>query len=405
MPDKPQTGTSAPPADDHTANHQAAANPATTIEVSEMDASELSASDLASLQRLQAQQADSTPANTPPSLNQRAQGALLGLACGDALGTTLEFQPPGTFQPIDDISGGGPFHLQPGEWTDDTAMAFCLGTSLVERGTFDPVDQMQRYLQWYRQGAYASNGRCFDIGNTVANALNQFEQRGEPFAGSADPQTAGNGSLMRLAPVALACAAKPRLAIHLAGDMSRTTHAAPEAIDACRFFASLLVGALQGLDKGTLLAADYSPVLGLWEEQPLSPRIQEIAHGSYWHKEPPQIIGSSYVVESLEAALWAFAKADSFRHGALLAVNLGDDADTTGAIYGQLAGAYFGVQGIPSDWRAKLARHDELAALADRLIALDADAMEQADAGQEATYDIDSLDTSSEGVPASWFKT
>jgi ADP-ribosyl-[dinitrogen reductase] hydrolase len=99
----------------------------------------------------------------------RYRGALLGLACGDALGTTLEFKPPGTFKPVTDIVGGGPFGLKPGQWADDTSMALCLAESLIECKGFDPVDQMRRYLRWYREGHLSSNGRCFDIGNGFDN--------------------------------------------------------------------------------------------------------------------------------------------------------------------------------------------------------------------------------------------
>ncbi len=109
------------------------------------------------------------------------------------------------------------------------------------------------------------------------------------------------------------------------------------------------------------------PVPGLWEREPLCPRIAEIAAGSFLRREPPEIRGTGYVVQSLEAALWAFARGDDFRSGVLLAVNLGDDADTTGAIYGQLAGAHYGVGGIPAHWRERIARRDTIRGFADLL--------------------------------------
>src|SRR5574341_1380286 len=133
----------------------------------------------------------------------RYRGCLLGLAVGDALGTTLEFKPPGSFDPIEDMVGGGPFGLQPGEWTDDTSMALCLAESLIERRGFDPVDQLDRYVRWWREGHLSSNGRCFDIGTTTAAALLRFERTRELWCGAEDPRTAGNGSIMRLAPVPL----------------------------------------------------------------------------------------------------------------------------------------------------------------------------------------------------------
>ena len=304
---------------------------------------------------------------TAPPTRDRYRGALLGLAAGDALGTTLEFKPPGSFQPIDDMVGGGPFRLQPGEWTDDTSMALCLAASLTECGGFDAADQMRRYVRWWHEGYMASNGRCFDIGDTVRSALSRFQRTGDPYAGSTDPQAAGNGSLMRLAPVPLYYAADAREAIARSAESSRTTHATQEAVDACRYYAGLLVGAVLGADKATLLSPGYCPVDELWEEGPLATAIAEIAHGSFTRREPPQIVGSGYVVKSLEAALWAFHKSNDFGEGALLAANLGNDADTTAAIYGQLAGAHFGVEGIPAEWRAKLAMAEETTALADAL--------------------------------------
>ena len=197
----------------------------------------------------------------------RFRGCLLGLAAGDALGTTLEFQPPGTFEAIDDMVGGGPFGLEPGQWTDDTSMALCLATSLIEREGFDPTDQMERYVRWWREGYLSSNGRCFDIGNTVRDALSRFERDGDPYAGSSDPDSAGNGSLMRLAPVPMFCSGDPAEAISRAADSSRTTHQTRAAVDACRYFAGLLVGALDEVDKETLLSAGYCPVEGLWEQR------------------------------------------------------------------------------------------------------------------------------------------
>ena len=300
----------------------------------------------------------------------RFRGCLLGLAAGDALGTTLEFQPPGTFEPIDDMVGGGPFGLEPGQWTDDTSMALCLATSLIEREGFDPNDQMERYVRWWREGYLSSNGRCFDIGNTVRDALSRFERDGDPYAGSSDPDSAGNGSLMRLAPVSMFCSGDPGEAISRAADSSRTTHQTRAAVDACRYFAGLLVGALDEVGKETLLSAGYSPVEGLWEHEPLVEEIARIADGSFKARNPPEIAGTGYVVQSLEAALWAFHRTDTFREGALLAANLGDDADTTAAIYGQIAGAYYGASGIPAEWREKLAMVDEITSMADDLFYL-----------------------------------
>jgi ADP-ribosylglycohydrolase len=313
--------------------------------------------------------------NPIPELSRsRYQGCLLGLAAGDALGTSLEFMRPGSFSPINDIVGGGPFDLAPGEWTDDTSMALCLADSLIEKAGFDPIDQLKRYVRWYRTGYLSSNGRCFDIGITTSGALHRFERTGEPFPGPDAPHTAGSGSLMRLAPVPMFYAQHAALAIDYSGDSSRTTHAAPQAVDACRYYGALILGALQGRPKDELLSPpgtwDFLEADALSGLAKLDPTVVEVVNGSFKEKEPPYIQGSGYVVRGMEAALWAFHRSTDFRQGALLAANLGDDADTTTAIYGQLAGAYYGVEGIPAEWRARIVQADLILSFADKLFGL-----------------------------------
>jgi len=298
---------------------------------------------------------------------ERYRGALLGLAAGDSLGTTVEFQERGTFEAVTEIVGGGVFRLEPGEWTDDTSMALCLAMSPIERCAFDPIDQLERYNRWYCEGYMSSIGRCFDIGNTVRAALVRFAASGQPYCGSTDPNSAGNGSLMRLCPVPLMWAEEPVKAIELSGDSSRTTHGARTAIDACRYFAALLVGAIRGLSKEQLLSPRYTPIPDYWAEHPLAPEIEEIASGTFKRREPPTIESTGYVVRTLEAALWAFHHSESFEHGCRLAVNLGGDADTCGAVYGQLAGAFYGETAIPERWRKVLAHRALIESLADKL--------------------------------------
>ena len=297
----------------------------------------------------------------------RFRGCLIGLAVGDALGMTLEFKRPGAFKPIKDMVGGGLFRLKPGEWTDDTSMALCLGESLIQCKRFDPADQMKRYLKWYREGYLSSYGRCFDIGNTVRQALTRFERTGDPFSGPTDPQSAGNGSIMRLGPVPMFYASDPLQAIEKSAASSRTTHGAVAAVDACRYLWALVAGALNGTPKKDLLADHYSPAPGCWAQKPLVKEIDEIVSGSFKRREPPEIQGTGYVVKSLEAALWAFHKSRSFEENCLLAVNLGDDADTTGGVYGQLAGAFYGAEAIPKSWRSRIALLQQIESFADQL--------------------------------------
>lgn len=302
-------------------------------------------------------------------LIERYRGSLFGLAIGDAVGSTVEFQEPGSFEPVEDMTGGGVFRLRPGDWTDDTSMALCLADSLIESRGFNPTDQLERYLRWYHQGYLSSQGWCFDIGTTTRKALLNFETTKKPLSGIDDEQSAGNGSIMRLAPIPLAFVNKES-AMDLAGDSSKTTHSNKLCIDACRYMAALIVGALQEASKEELLSQKYSPVKEYWLHRPLCPEIEEVSLGSFKTKEPPEIQGSGYVVRSLEAALWAFHKTDNYKDGCLLAVNLGDDADTTGAVYGQIAGAFYGEAELPENWRAKIAMPDVIKKFADKLFAL-----------------------------------
>jgi ADP-ribosyl-[dinitrogen reductase] hydrolase len=301
------------------------------------------------------------------NLKDRFRGALLGLAAGDAVGTSVEFKPRGSFPPVTDMVGCGPFRLQPGQWTDDTSMALCLAASLVECQSFDAHDQMSRFVRWWRNGYMSSTGRCFDVGITTAESLRTFERTANPFAGSTDPHTAGNGSLMRLAPVPLFYFSNPTEAIERSGESSRTTHGARTAVDACRYFAGLLVGALGGADKETLLSPRYCPIEGYWDAHPLHPKVAAVADGSFKEKNPPEIRNSGYVVRSLEAALWAFHRTSSFRDAILMVSNEGDDSDTCAAICGQVAGAFYGLGGIPETWRNKLAKRELIEQLADGL--------------------------------------
>lgn len=290
----------------------------------------------------------------------RFRGCLLGLAVGDAVGTTLEFKPRDSFTPITDMWGGGPFGLQAGQWTDDTSMALCLATSLVEKQGFDPVDQMQRYVNWYKHGYLSSTGRCFDIGNTTRGALERFLHTGDPFSGSTHPRAAGNGSIMRLAPIPLFFYPDREKARHYAAESSRTTHAAAACLDACRLLADMLYLALSGSDKETILTGSGPDIVS-------EPALQVIARGEYRQKSWTEIKGTGYVVDSLEAALYCFWHTASYKQAVLAAANLGDDADTTAAVCGQIAGAYYGLSGIPAHWLTPLTLREEIIQLADRL--------------------------------------
>jgi len=241
---------------------------------------------------------------------------------------------------------------------DDTAMALALGDSLIDCGGLDPADLMSRFVAWRDHGAYSCTGSCFDIGSTVSASLDRWIRTGEPFAGSTYPLSAGNGSLMRLAPVALRYWRDRQALARVAADQSRTTHAAPEAVGACVAFAQILADAIQGLPRSQVLrqrSGDHPP------------GVAAILAGSGRGKPRDEVRSSGFVLDSLEAALWSVGRTADFRTAILTAANLGGDADTTAAIAGQLAGALYGLSGIPQEWLAKPAWRGRIKALAKKL--------------------------------------
>jgi ADP-ribosylglycohydrolase len=294
------------------------------------------------------------------AITDRQRGTLLGLAVGDALGAAVEFEPPGTFPPVTSFRGGGPHGLAPGEWTDDTSMALALADSVASVG-WDLNDQARRYVAWWRKGEYSVNGCCFDIGFTTRRALSRFERTGDArTSGDPSEQASGNGSIMRLAPVSIRYASlfpdelgEP---VRYCIESSLPTHGSPQCLSACAYMGLVLAALIQGIDRDEVLAADWGPLRRLRQIHALHPEVDEVTAGTFRYKKPPEIVGSGYVVWSLEAALWAFHDAKDFREAVLRAVNLGDDADTTGAVCGQLAGAYWGESGIPQEWREGLAK-------------------------------------------------
>ncbi|WP_010584619.1 ADP-ribosylglycohydrolase family protein [Schlesneria paludicola] len=297
-------------------------------------------------------------------MRDQCRGALIGLAIGDALGAAVEFKPPGSFEPVTGYRNGGPHRLAAGEWTDDTSMALALADSLARVG-WDLNDQTDRYLQWWTQGKYSVNQRCFDIGGTTQTALTQFLATGDArTSGDRSEQASGNGSIMRLAPVPIRFGHlyPDRLAdfAELAEESSLPTHASEQCLSACRYLATVVAALIRGEERDVVLSPDWKSLKQLQEIKPLHPLIEEIAQGSFREKQVPDIRGSGWVVKSLEAALWAFHDSSSFEEAVLKAVNLGDDADTTGAVCGQLAGACWGESHIPESLRSNLARMDLL---------------------------------------------
>lgn len=297
-------------------------------------------------------------------------GCLVGLAVGDAYGTTYEFKNRANMPSVeslpDEITGLGPFNMKPGEWTDDTSMALCLAESLVEKG-WDTDDQMKRFIKWWQEGYNSVTGECFDIGGATKRALSNYNMLGQFII---DPQAAGNGVLMRLAPVPmfLYCKDDCIYILKRCADQSAMTHPSSESIECSMIMGAIINKILSGekdkmkiLNFTTLLDEDskrmYDEMYKHYNCRP-NKRIEQIKEVLY--KESPEslISGDGYCVYTLEAALWAFLTTDDFKSGLKKIVSLGDDTDTTGAVYGQIAGAYYGIDNIP--WVDKIVWIDKI---------------------------------------------
>ncbi|MFY7999038.1 MAG: ADP-ribosylglycohydrolase family protein [Candidatus Kapaibacteriota bacterium] len=295
------------------------------------------------------------------------QGALLGLAVGDALGAPLKFRERGSAPAVKDMITGGPLDVELGEWTDDTSTALCLAASLIEKNACDAYDQLTRYSRWRSEGYLSSNGAAFDMSATMKMAIDKFDQTKELECGGTTREWADNDAISRLAPVAMLYAQNPNQAIDFAIESGRTTHGARESLDCCAYMSGIITGILRGHAKEKVLSDLYNPFGDDWTDHNFCDEVAQVASGSFKQNVPHDITGSGFVADTLEAALWAFYRTNDFETGAILAVNLGGDADSTGAVYGQIAGAYYGVNAIPRRWRDVVVKKDIIIALADRL--------------------------------------
>ncbi|QKJ85723.1 ADP-ribosylglycohydrolase [Paramixta manurensis] len=290
----------------------------------------------------------------------KAKGALVGLAIGDAVGTTLEFLPRDKAY-VNDMVGGGPFNLQPGEWTDDTSMALCLAETYLESGRMSTPLFRRKLVRWYKQGENSSNGVCFDIGNTTCHALHEFLAKGDAWYGNTGAETAGNAGIIRQAPVSIFRRKSFYRTFRESKSQSMATHCAAESMSSCQYLGLLLHYLLNGYTKEETFSPHVFP----------SPvRLLLINAGEYKQKSRDQIRSSGYVIDTLEAALWAVWHTDNFRDAILLAANLADDADSVAATAGQLAGALYGYSAIPHEWLRKLVQQERISSLAEQLFKL-----------------------------------
>lgn len=303
-------------------------------------------------------------------MEDKARGALLGLAVGDALGCTSEFMVPGEFMEFSDMDGGGVFSLKPGMWSDDTSLTLCLADSLLEKRVFDPRDQLDRYVRWLREGYRSSTGRAFDIGGITRQALTRYLATDMEYPGLVGEFEAGNGSIMRLAPVPLYFHnSSTNELLSYCALSSRTTHAEPVCEEACQFMGLWIRDAIK--QKGFLGLGEarlYIEAIEQFNGRRMQSDLREVLKGER-REESRMIISSGYVVHTMDVALWALESTSSFEEGLVKVVNLGGDADTAGAVFGQLAGSLYGVDAIPTRWKNKVHLREEIEALASQLIA------------------------------------
>lgn len=296
-----------------------------------------------------ARPADTDPLLEPDTLSaarglrERFVGTLLGLAVGDAVAAATQYRRPGTFTPVGDMLGGGPFDLPRGAWSDDTSMALCLAESLLHSNGFDAKDQVTRYTRWQQDGYLSSVGHCVGITASTARALAMSKWRRQVYAGSHDPKLLDPEPLSRVAPAVLFFFSSVEAAVQHAGDAARTTCQAPAVLDDCRTLGRALHAALSGQPKASVVAGVSFPSTAIGQKTATS-------------------------TEVLQAAFWAFASTDSFRDAVLRAANLGGNSDVVAAVCGQLAGAHYGLAAIPASWRNSLMQQDLIENCGDRLL-------------------------------------
>lgn len=291
----------------------------------------------------------------------KAFGALFGLIVGDALGAAVEFKKRGSFKEVKTMRSGGPHGLEAGYWTDDSSMALCLAESLIEKG-FNLTDQLDKYLKWYKEGYLSSTGNCFDIGSNTARSLEFYEENKK--LPPARERAAGNGSIMRLAPVPIYFRDDFSKAVEFSGKSSLTTHNNIMAVDSCRYFGGLLQ---QFINSRIIIRAFKVKVIkDTARDLDLDKRVIKAVNGAF-KKKRDEIISDGFVINTLEASLWSFLNTNNFNEAILKAVNLGNDADTVAAVTGQIAGAYYGYQQLEESWLDQLADFKKINQIAEKL--------------------------------------
>src|SRR6056297_341017 len=286
-------------------------------------------------------------------MNNKFKGALMGLIVGDALGAPFEGMSGSEIEFNSKMENGGPNNIRAGQWTDDSSMALCLAESLIKDG-FNLNSQMDRYVKWFENGYLSSKKRAFGIGRNTSLAITDYikENKLPPQRENA----AGNGSIMRLAPIPMYYINNYDKTVYYSGKSSLTTHNNIMAIDSCKYLGAFIFHAINGKSKDYLLN-------DLYKNMDLDERVLDRVNGNYKTKEMKDISSDAFVLNTLEASLWSFNNSDGYESAVDLAINLGGDTDTTAAVTGQMAGSFYGINNIPKDWINKLAKKELILSL------------------------------------------
>lgn len=291
----------------------------------------------------------------------RRLGAIVGLAVGDALGAAVEFKPKGTFEPVTGYRGGGPHPINPGDWTDDTSMAIAIAESLSECEGVDREDMMDRFALWHSHGEFSVNGKCFDIGIQTSTALRSWRKNRSLDDIPASDRNSGNGSIMRLAPIVAYQFEDPFELRMAARASSATTHPSQLCQDSCEAMATVMDSLIHGMG----VPPNSKDWMKLFITEDFDARVMQRIAGATDRKDPK---GGGFVLDCLEASLHAVTSTLSFKKAVLFAVNLGDDADTTGAVTGQIAGSHYGLSGIPEEFINGLGRKDMIGKACEQVV-------------------------------------
>ena len=298
-------------------------------------------------------------------LRDKKLGTLIGLAVGDAMGAPYEFLDKSRYTPTREYNTGGAHAVSLGEWTDDTSMALCLAQSLIDSSGFNVIDQMEKYLKWYRLGYMSTRNVCFDIGNATRNAICEFENSNHtiPYTRTGNYQTNGNGSIMRLAPIPMLYNNKTEMKT-AAKNSSLTTHRGIEAYQCAILLAEILHNCYNFSDKITILKNTEDILVNDMIKNIIEQYQSSCDEGFY------QTIPTGYCVDTLQCAIQGFLYFDNFIDGLMYCISLGDDTDTVGAVYGQIAGAYYGLSGIPEYYQENLMQYNKILEIGNNLIDL-----------------------------------